>query len=667
MYPPLKIKQWDPSQPKRKPKPPATPRNYEPRPGLFDGSFAQSVACNAENSSPFIVGGVDLTNADPYAEFPSIQDIINEAIGSAADNSARDSTDTPKPTALSGLRKNEYSPIAIEADEGSMNVSPTQNATPKAPSFPPSLRKREDTCPSTSAGGAFRKPTLISSNVDSDDSDSSLIISVTGSRPRRISRTESPVMRWDNHDGTHSGEPTPLYGNGPCIANVATESPRSAPYCAADPSTPAHRSPAPFLAHFDLNGVLCKGDGIPTSGNRIRHDSIPETPHGRPGHLTPDSSEGQEFGLVDARKPGAVASHTIETETSICSQNASYSLNSGRTSQLPIGTLEAVEVPNNSGDLALSAALSRSTSRARNATSRRHLSPETPQSQGSGSNDIETQAHEATSGLSSGTQEASHPSQEPMMRRRSRRQAAHRLIRYNDDSDSNADGDSQGSEDSDHTNSPRDEDCCSSLTIGEERGQESETSDEGEQCPRKRRRVLKSPTSLMRHAAAIVKRSRQGRTSQRYGARSTKGGQRSQASGILSPASSQATFCETQLGAVLAQFKNWPLENVSLKCITENGRETFQLQLDWSPGHASRADRECVDSPSTQTIGKAKRALSVRTPYTSEEDDLLCKLKEREGLAWPEIHRRFNETYPWRSTQSLQVHYSTKLKSREGP
>ena len=137
------------------------------------------------------------------------------------------------------------------------------------------------------------------------------------------------------------------------------------------------------------------------------------------------------------------------------------------------------------------------------------------------------------------------------MRRHSHRQAANRSTHYDDDSDSNADGDSQGSEDLDDTNSPCDEDYCSSLTTGEERGQESETSDEGEQCPRKRRRVSKSSTGLMRHAAASAKRSRQGRGSQRYGARLTNGRHRSQASGILSPASSQATSSGIGLGRLV--------------------------------------------------------------------------------------------------------------------
>ncbi|KAH6884989.1 hypothetical protein B0T10DRAFT_99125 [Thelonectria olida] len=479
MGPPWKVKQWDPSQP-----------NREPRAGLSDASFAQSIACNAENSSPVIVGGEDLTDVDHYAELPSIQVIIDGAIRS--DDSATDSTDTP-----------------------------------------------------TSAGGASRKPILIPSDVDpdaedSDDSDSSLppahklIISVTQSRRRRISRMESPVTKPDIHNGTHSGEPTPLYGNGPCIANVATESPRSAPHCAADLSIPAHGSPAPCLAY----------------------DTFPETPHGCPGHLTLDSPEGQDFGLVDATKPGAIASDTIQTATSISSsQNASDSSNSALTSQLPIATLETVEVPNKSGDLPLSAALSRcsSISRARDATSKTQLSPEAAQSQdhtatGWGSSDVETQAHEASFGLSSGTQEASYPSQEPMMRRHSHRQAAHRSTRYDDDSDSNADGDSEGSEDFDDTNSTCDEDYCSPLTTGKERGQKSKTSDEGEQCPRKRHRVSQSPTGLMRHAAASAKRSRQCRASQRYSALPPKGRRRSWGSGILSPASSQATSSGICLG-----------------------------------------------------------------------------------------------------------------------
>jgi hypothetical protein len=46
--------------------------------------------------------------------------------------------------------------------------------------------------------------------------------------------------------------------------------------------------------------------------------------------------------------------------------------------------------------------------------------------------------------------------------------------------------------------------------------------------------------------------------------------------------------------------------------------------------------------------------------FSREEDILLLRLKEEEGLSWDEISDRF----PERSKGTLQVHYSTKLKPR---
>lgn len=158
----------------------------------------------------------------------------------------------------------------------------------------------------------------------------------------------------------------------------------------------------------------------------------------------------------------------------------------------------------------------------------------------------------------------------------------------------------------------------------------------------------------MRHAAASVQRSRQGRASPRSTNQSAKRGKRSRASGILSPASQGTpTSNETELGAVLTRFEEWLVEDASLKRITENSKATFQLQFYWTPytkrGHTGSAGWDSADSPSTRTMGRAKRASATRTPYTAAEDDLLRKMKEVERLAWPEIHRRFNETYPGRS------------------
>lgn len=49
-----------------------------------------------------------------------------------------------------------------------------------------------------------------------------------------------------------------------------------------------------------------------------------------------------------------------------------------------------------------------------------------------------------------------------------------------------------------------------------------------------------------------------------------------------------------------------------------------------------------------------------RKSYSSEENALIVRLKEREGMSWTEIADHF----PDRSVPSLQVHYSTKLRHK---
>jgi hypothetical protein len=60
-----------------------------------------------------------------------------------------------------------------------------------------------------------------------------------------------------------------------------------------------------------------------------------------------------------------------------------------------------------------------------------------------------------------------------------------------------------------------------------------------------------------------------------------------------------------------------------------------------------------TQTPPADTSGKQR-------PYTSDENALLVRLKEREGMPWAEIAAHF----PKRSASSLQVHYSTKLRHK---
>ncbi|KAH6869580.1 hypothetical protein B0T10DRAFT_467191 [Thelonectria olida] len=670
---PLEITQWHPSQLQQKSRPSATTRIREPRSSISDAS-AQSIAPRGETSSPIIVGVEDSTNADPYAGFSSIEEISAEAMRPAPDNSIGVGIGTPDPVALSDLDKNGRvcslqsrvnSAIANEADDGSRKMSLTQTASSTALFFT-SLCEGEDAFVSTSPGGAFGKPILIPSDVDSDtersgddqasnDSDSSLPpprklrISATRSRMRRSNCTSSPVKRMDNYNGTHSEKPTLLDGIAPCVADVVIEPPKTVPHCAADALTPAHELPEPILWHLGSNGVPCESDDVPTSSTLTNHDAVPETPHERPVHLPLESSEGQALEKVDSTKPGAVANNAIRAATpTSSSRSASDCSTSARMPQLPIASLEMVEVPRNTGDVPLSTTPSRcsSTSTTCDASPANRVFPQTPPSGPAttdcGPSDVEAQAQKTAS---------ASPSLGPVIHRRSRRQAASKLIRYDDDSDSDADGNSQRSE-GDRINSQNDDNYRLSALTDEEEDQEGENKDE--QFPRKRRRISKSST---------------GRASLRSTTRSARWGNRPREGGIPSPALSQSTSTEAEVGAVLATFEEWPLKNVSLKRIIENGRATFQLQFDWSPcierGHTGSTKRGCVDSPSTRTVGKAKRSSATRVRYTTPEDKLLLKLKEDEKLTWPKIHQRFCETYPGRSVESLQVHYSTKLESRE--
>ncbi|KAH7124600.1 hypothetical protein EDB81DRAFT_811071 [Dactylonectria macrodidyma] len=393
---------------------------------------------------------------------------------------------------------------------------------------------------------------------------------------------ESPSTVFDDPDGVHSAESTTLNANETGVPDVVIGSPRSAPHSAIDAPTPARESPAPCLAHLDLDEAFYQGDNVPASGTPICHD--PETPHRSPKRrLSQDSSEGQDLGLFEVTKPGPVASDAIRTATPISSSpSVPDSATSARTSQLLIiAPLETVEAPDNSGDVLLSVIPSHCSSipGTRDASPERQLSLGTPQGHGletnrCGTSDTEAKAFEVTSG-SSPTRMTPSPSLGPVTRRRSRRKVAHRLMPYDNGDDSDADSASQGSaEDLDHMNLLRDEDYHPSLAA-DKRGQDGAISDEDEQCPHKRRKVPRPSASLMRHEATRAERSRRGRASFRSTAQSAKGEKRSKASGIPTPASSQTTSTETELGAVLAKFEEWPLENVSLKRIIEHGRTTF--------------------------------------------------------------------------------------------
>ncbi|KAH7111544.1 hypothetical protein EDB81DRAFT_671260 [Dactylonectria macrodidyma] len=524
-----------------------------------------------------------------------------------------------------------------------------QQAHPPSPSSAETLFPCEDEHNrlSTSGVGASNEPIWIPSDIESD--------------------VEDDGDDGQDFDGSRSDATLPS------INSLATQ---SSPHTAVNPPTPTQTSQTPDLEHFPPDQAPCQGDDALASGTLACHDGIPETPHEYPQrHLSQDTSEGQGLATADATGRSTVtgdAMHIVTPNPS--SRSTPDPPTPACASQPPTLTpLDTDDAPCRGDDMSVSATPSRQNSipGAGDVSPQRQPSFETPQGQDHetsdrGSEDVE--AHVLSEGApqsSSGARASLSRPLGPITRRRARRQAVHRLAQDDDDISSDTSNESQGSESHlDRANLRRDKDYYPSHTEAEEMGLEGDQSNGEDQCPRKRRKVSRSSAGSLRNAAASVERPRRGRPSLRSW------GKNSQASGILSPASSQATSDETQVTAVLASFEEWPLENASLKRITENGKTTFQLQFDWTPctkhGHASSAVRNRVDLPSTRTRSGAKRASAPRAKYSSQEDDLLIELKEgREMLAWPEIHQRFCEAHPGRSVESLQVHYSTKLKSRE--
>jgi len=70
-----------------------------------------------------------------------------------------------------------------------------------------------------------------------------------------------------------------------------------------------------------------------------------------------------------------------------------------------------------------------------------------------------------------------------------------------------------------------------------------------------------------------------------------------------------------------------------------------------------------VPDPSPMLSQAHTAVIPGKHTYTSDENALLVRLKEKEAMSWPEITTHF----PGRNMSSLQVHYSTKLRHKASP
>ncbi|KAJ3469796.1 hypothetical protein MRS44_003861 [Fusarium solani] len=178
---------------------------------------------------------------------------------------------------------------------------------------------------------------------------------------------------------------------------------------------------------------------------------------------------------------------------------------------------------------------------------------------------------------------------------------------------------------------------------------------------RKRRKISKSASCSVRSTAASCRSSR----SSRQRRSTTHAAQlpsaiRTSGRDIDSPTPSRAIPAPSEANMFLARFEEWPLEDVVLKRITEDGKTTFELQFDWDSDlcqpHAGRS----VSNPMkrrrlSKTLPSVAKSSGAR--WTSEEDETVRRMKQN-GDSWAVIQRAL----PHRSEGTIQVRYSTKLR-----
>ncbi|KAJ5982677.1 hypothetical protein N7451_012777 [Penicillium sp. IBT 35674x] len=74
---------------------------------------------------------------------------------------------------------------------------------------------------------------------------------------------------------------------------------------------------------------------------------------------------------------------------------------------------------------------------------------------------------------------------------------------------------------------------------------------------------------------------------------------------------------------------------------------------------------EHLSTSAEMADGECPRSSRKGLKWSAEEDRLLVNLREEEGLAWPEVTKRFNRVFPGRKQGSIQVYWSTKLSKRQ--
>jgi chitinase len=109
------------------------------------------------------------------------------------------------------------------------------------------------------------------------------------------------------------------------------------------------------------------------------------------------------------------------------------------------------------------------------------------------------------------------------------------------------------------------------------------------------------------------------------------------------------------------QFLSWLFEGALSHCMSD----TSQTACEELKARESRrsSPRPAIDQ--CRSVCRSVRKSSRKgMPWSTEEVDLLVKLRKDEGRSWSDVTRVFSKQYPGRSQGAIQVYWCTTLSKK---
>lgn len=116
------------------------------------------------------------------------------------------------------------------------------------------------------------------------------------------------------------------------------------------------------------------------------------------------------------------------------------------------------------------------------------------------------------------------------------------------------------------------------------------------------------------------------------------------------------------------EFLSWLFESTLPRCISES---PSAVDVSSTTGKVGRAEAQLARRQArphkTSRNLNAKKLPQVNSrkgkPWSPEEVSLLVRLRKDQNLPWSEVTKQFTDRFPGRTQGSIQVYWSTKLKS----